>query len=214
MAACGRSLWDTPCGRYTRRDEPPGLAALPAQGNLRGQQHRTQMDLKWEKPAGKHRKAAFRTTAPHTRKSRDSVGTVKSHCKIVSENGGSCFKFYSQQNCGHSRGHCKHTLRKSAYHSGNTCTLHLPTTGHMSHCEHRGAYFYAQRNKCSLKCNGKKSRRPLCVRGSPRRCLTLGCSHDNKNTCSHTHVSCYTHSLNRNYIITHCYKRGALSYPC
>lgn len=87
MAACGRSLWDTPCGSYTQRGEPPGLAALPAQDNLRGQQHRTQMDLKWEKPARKRMKAASRTTAPHTRKGRVSVGTVKSHCKTVSENG-------------------------------------------------------------------------------------------------------------------------------
>lgn len=120
------------------------------------------------KTSRKRMKAAFQTTAPQTRKSRVSVGTVKSHCKIVSENREIAVKFtVTPQSCGklwHSRGHCKHTLCKSAYHSGNTCTLHLPTTGHMSHCEHRGTYVHAQRNKCSLKCNGKKSRRALCVR--------------------------------------------------
>lgn len=121
MAACGRSLWDTPCGSYTRRDEPPGLAALPAQDNLRGQD--TGGPLHGEKPERKRMKAAFQTTAPHPRKSRVSVGTVKSHCKIVSENGEVVLNFkVTPQSC------AKLWLTDTAEDTASTHSVKAPTT--------------------------------------------------------------------------------------
>lgn len=77
----------------------------------------------------------------------------------------------------------------------------------MSHCEHRGTYVYAQKNICSLKCNGKKSSRALCVRhvGVPVGALLWDASMTTKTPVP-THTCLVT--LNSDYIITQIVIKG------